>query len=86
MKLIFRHTLLVLILFTSISSRLCAQDLYDPQQVSELEINFYDSNWDAILDAPISMPHNFYLYNDPSDRFNNIQLSLTAMQQLDPNS
>ena len=51
MKQIFRLTLLVLILFTSISSRLKAQDLYDPQQVSELEINFYDSNWDAILDA-----------------------------------
>lgn len=48
---VFRLTLLSVIAGISLSSFSFAQDLYDPEQISEIEIDFYDTNWDAILDA-----------------------------------
>jgi len=46
-----RFNLYALIAFIAFVSHTNAQDLYDPEQISEITIDFYDSNWDAILDA-----------------------------------
>jgi len=48
---IFRVTLFSLFVLGAITTQTGAQDLYDPSQVSELQIDFYDTNWDAILDG-----------------------------------
>ncbi|MCP4311284.1 MAG: T9SS type A sorting domain-containing protein [Bacteroidetes bacterium] len=51
MKPLFRVTLFSLIVFGAITPDIGAQDLYDPSEVSGLKIDFYDTNWDAILDG-----------------------------------
>ncbi|MDX2430889.1 MAG: hypothetical protein QNK35_08150, partial [Bacteroides sp.] len=51
MNRIIRSTLLCVIVYGSFASSGYTQDLYDPEQISEIEIDFYETNWDAILDA-----------------------------------
>lgn len=51
---IFRLSLLSVIAGICLSSLAFTQDLYDPEQISEIEISFYDDNWDAILDSYMS--------------------------------
>jgi len=47
-------TLLFVIICLSLAAGIYAQDLYDPEQIAELKIDFYDTNWDAILDGYMS--------------------------------
>jgi len=66
MKHIIPYTLLVLFFCANISSRLYAQDLYDPQQISELKIDFYDADWDAILDGYMDVDSDERIFADVS--------------------
>jgi len=45
------HLLLLSVVFGAYSTASYSQDLYNTNSISEIEIDFYNSNWDAILDS-----------------------------------
>lgn len=51
----FRVLLSIIILSSLFINLSSAQDLYDPDQITEIEIDFYKANWDEILDQYMSM-------------------------------
>lgn len=51
----FRVLLSIVILSSLFINLSSAQDLYDADQITEIEIDFYKANWDEILDQYMSM-------------------------------
>ena len=47
----FRIIPSLILILVSFSVSMSAQDMYDTDHISDIEIDFYDANWDEILDA-----------------------------------
>ena len=47
----FRIIPSLIFVLVSFSVSMTAQDMYDTDHISDIEIDFYDANWDEILDA-----------------------------------